>query len=49
VISAGQSAFFFNGLLEVNLRVAVQRDQPRCEPCHTQSETDLNGPVIFRH
>ena len=18
-----------------------------CEPCHTQSETDLNGPVIF--
>jgi len=33
--------------LEVNRRVPIQRDQPRCEPCHTQSETDLDDPVIF--
>ena len=33
--------------LEVNRRVPIQRDQPRCEPCHTQSEADLDGPVIY--
>jgi hypothetical protein len=26
--------------------VPIQRHQPRCEPCHTQSETELDGPVI---
>ena len=33
-------------LSRLESRLRCPRDQPRCEPCHTQSETDLGGPVI---